>query len=500
MQTKTIKSTQEIINFLESDFKDNLQLKDKHFYFIDTLIRHRADRKSIYLSSKLLKKTFGDRTYKSIINYFVENGIVERYQNLQDGGYSYYKYKLLVSIKKLVEYQLTYKPLIKIIDYFIQTNYNSLLDFEKQVLQNIEQLQIPSNFDIPKLYITKSKNTGRLFHTLTNMSKKLRYKLKHIKNIRLVEIDAKNAQLIMLSYWYNDDDVFNDAVYSGEFYKILADEMGIDISDDAKKDEFKRKFFNSILFNSNRKVITNSKYGIAFKKLFPITFQHIIEIDTNKSKARELQSSESNLFINNITKDIVKSGMFVIPIHDAFIINIDDIEKVQNIINENCYYILGRLITMSVKEFCPTIDDNTTYINIYNKGEAERESNNNNHKGVYMVQSDSMVGQNKKTAIMNEKINVITTAIKQLMADNQKITIRKIQGVSGVAKATVEKHYKRILTQITEQKELDDEKAQIENNDSEIEFNCINMQLKLKGKLYKDRIRNRINNRLNVDK
>ena len=458
MQSKTIKSTQEIINLLESDFKDNLQLKDKHFYFIDTLIRHRADRKSIYLSSKLLKKTFGDRPYKAIVNYFVDHGIVECYSNYQEGGFYYNKYKLLNSVKNLVEYQLTYKPLIKIIDYFYQTNYNSLLDFEKQVLHNIEQLQLPSNFDIPKLYMSKSKNTGRLFHTLTNMPEKQRKYLKHVDNIRLGELDGKNAQLVMLSDMFNDDEVFNDAVYGGEFYQQLASEMGIDISIDSNKREFKRKFFNSILFNSNRAVIANSKYGVAFKKLYPITFHHLIEMDKNISKARQLQSSESNLFINNITRDLVKNGFFVIPIHDAFIINMDDIDKVQKIINDNCYSILGRLISMSIKEFCPTIESDCTTYNIYEKVEEKvkekEERKNNSHTAVYMVQSDSMVGQNKKTAIMNEKISVITTAIKSLIADNQKVTIRKIQELSGVAKSTVEKHYKQIIYVLNNQNEL----------------------------------------------
>lgn len=460
MQSKTIKSTQEIIDLLESDFKNNLHLKDKHFYFIDTLIRHRADRKSIYLSSKLLKKTFGDRPYKAIVNYFVDNGIVECTHNYQDSRYYYNKYKLLSGVKKLVDYQLTYKPLIKIIDYFHQTNYNSLLDFEKQVLHNIEQLQLPSNFDVPSLYMKKSKNTGRLFHTLANMPEKQRIHLKHVDNIRLGELDGKNAQLVMLSDMFNDDEVFNDAVYGGEFYQQLAGEMGIDISIDSKKREFKRKFFNSILFNSNRAVIANSKYGVAFKKLYPITFHHLINMDKNISKARQLQSSESNLFINNITRDLVKNGLFVIPIHDAFIINMDDIDKVQKIINDNCYSILGRLISMSIKEFCPTIDVNdTTYNNMYEKVEKKveekveekEERKNNTHTAVYMVQSDSMVGQNKKTAIMNEKINVITAAIKSLVDDNQKITVRKIQEVSGVAKSTVEKHYKQIIFEVIQQ-------------------------------------------------
>jgi hypothetical protein len=65
------------------------------------------------------------------------------------------------------------------------------------------------------------------------------------------------------------------------------------------------------------------------------------------------------------------------------------------------------------------------------------------------VQPPKGVGQNKNSQLQADKIEVITTAIKQIMADNQKITVRKIQELSGVAKATVEKHYKLILSQIS---------------------------------------------------
>jgi hypothetical protein len=272
----------------------------------------------------------------------------------------------------------------------------------------------------------------------------------------LIEIDAKNAQLVMLSHLFNDDEVFNDAVYSGKFYEILANEMGVDISAKKDRDEFKSKFFKSILFNENRSVVENSKYGIAFKKLFPITFHHLVEMNTDKSKATELQSCESNLFINNITRDLVKAGYFVIPIHDAFIINLEDIDNVTKIINDNCYSVLGRLITLSKTEFCPTIDCNdTTYNNLYDSREKEEETINNNQRAVYVVQNELKVGQNKKTVIMNEKIEVITTAIKTLIDTNQKITVRKIQELSGVAKSTVEKHYKCILIDLNKQNEVE---------------------------------------------
>ena len=464
-----IKTTLEIFNLLESDFNHNQLLKDKHFYFIETLIRQKADKKAKYLSSEKLGKTFGKRVYKPIVDYFIEKGIIETYSNRQDGRFNYYTYKLLVSTKKTIDYQLTSPTLIRTIEYFYNTNYDSLKDFEKQVLYNIQKLQLPSEFDVPRLYMSKSKNTGRLFHPIVNMPRNQRKYLKHVDGIRLGELDGKNAQLVMLSHLFYDDEVFNDAVYGGEFYQMMADEMGIDISNDANKKEFKRKFFNSILFNENRLVVANSKYGKAFKKLFPITFHHLIEMQTNKSKATELQWEESNLFINNITRDLVNERLFVIPIHDAIIFNLDEIERVEKIINDNCYNYLGRLISLSLEEFCPTpCSKYTTYNNLYNINNEGREEENKSQRGVYVVQNHKGVGQNKNTQLQEEKVNVITQTIKQLMADNQKITIRKVQELSGVAKATVEKHYKAIIIQISQDNTADKQICVSENKVSEI--------------------------------
>lgn len=497
MQPKIIKTTPEIFCLLENDFKDNPLLKDKHFYFIDTLIRHRADRKAKYLDSQLLKKTFGDKIYLPIINYFIDKGIVYRFGNYQEHGKKYFTYKLLVSAKKTIDYQLTSQSFIRTIDYFHKTNYENLRDFEKQVLHNIQQLQLPTEFDVPRLYMTKSKNTGRLFHPLTNMPRNQRKYLKHVDGLRLGELDAKNAQLVLLANQFNDDEVFNDAVYGGEFYNMMANEMGVDISNDANKKEFKRKFFNSILFNENNLVVANSKYGKAFKKLFPITYHHLIEMQTEISKANELQRSESNLFIDNITRDLVKEGLFVIPIHDAIIFNLDEIDRVQKIINDNCYSVLGRLITLSLEEFCPTpCSKYTTYNYIYNKGEAEGEEEKDSQGGVYVVESYKGVGQNKNNQLQDEKVTVITQAIKQLLADNQKITIRKIRELSGVAKATVEKHYKTILADLSQDIIEDKQINVVDNKTPEIAYN--NNKLNQKKMVLEERFKSVVTGRMIV--
>jgi hypothetical protein len=317
----------------------------------------------------------------------------------------------------------------------------------KQVLENIQKLQLPSAIKAPKLYMSKSKNTGRLFHTLTSLPRKHRIYLKHVGGYELLELDGKGAQLVMLSNEYPYDEAFNDAVYSGEIYKIIADEMGVDISTDKAKDKFKKQFFNTVIFNQNPSVISNSKYGVAFGKLFPIMYHYQIEVDPKTSKARGLQSQESQLFIDNITRDLVNKGLFVIPIHDAVVICKKDNDFAMKIINDNCYGFLGRLMTFSSKEFCPTPYPNcTTYNNIYIKGEAEAEERESNSRGVYVVQNPKGVGQNNNDLVKEQKMEAITKAIKQLMVNNQKITVRAIQAQSGVAKATVEKYYKTLLS------------------------------------------------------
>lgn len=452
MQSYSIQSTQALISLVDSDFESNTTLKDKHLYFIDTLIRHKADKKAKYLSSERLKKTFGDRQYLEIINYFIKNGIIERSKCYQDGGYPYFKYKLLIGTIKLVDYEITSVGLLNTIQYFHNTNYNNLNPVEKQVLENIQKLQLPSAIKTPKLYMSKSKKTGRLFHTLTSLPRKYRQYLRHIDGYELLELDGKGAQLVMLSNEYPYDEAFNDAVYSGEIYKIIADEMGVDISTQDAKDKFKKQFFNTVIFNQNPSVVANSKYGVAFGKLFPIIYHYLIEFDPSVSKARGLQQQESELFIGNITRDLVNKKLFVVPIHDAVVICKKDMDAAMKIINDNCYGYLGRLMTFSSKEFCPTPYPNcTTYINIYNREtEAAGERRESNSRGVYVVQTSKGVGQNKNSQLQQNKIEVITATIKQLLANNQKITIRKIKEQCGVAKATVEKHYKTILSQISQ--------------------------------------------------
>ena len=110
------------------------------------------------------------------------------------------------------------------------------------------------------------------------------------------------------------------------------------------------------------------------------------------------------------------------------------------------------------------------------------------------MQPPKGVGQNKNTQLQADKIEVITTAIKQLMADNQKITVRKIQELSGVAKATVEKHYKLILSQISQDNSAEEQTDATElkvPDSAPIEDNLIQKRMRLEER-FKSRVKDRM--------
>jgi hypothetical protein len=255
----------------------------------------------------------------------------------------------------------------------------------------------------------------------------------------LVEIDAKNAQLIFLSQLCPNDLAFNADVFAGVFYERLAEKMGVDLN--ANKDRFKESFFNTILCNDNKAIVANSKYSEAFKVLYPAMYNFLLTIDNGDTKASTLQKLEAEFFITNILTDIVNKGLFVIPVHDAVIILEKDIDEVKSIIDVNSDVFFKRTLSTSITHHtsCPTPYDFALLIK-----EAIIDNNTTN-KCICSAKGQG-VGQNKNQIKTDDTINKITLAIKELKEDGVKITIRSIQAKSGVSKKSIEKHYKAILS------------------------------------------------------
>ena len=456
-----IKTTSQILQLVSS-----LPNEDALLYFTYQILK-RNTNKDVYLSSQVLKKTFGDRAYKSIINQLVELGIVEVLTNYREKEYPFLTYKILLphSMKDLIDHEITDIKLIKRVEYIIENKYEKLAPYIKQVLLNLELLLLTdelvaelkkdgiqleddvffTNNSYFKPRITQSK-TGRVHHTLTNLNKKYRKRLSSSHG-NLVEIDAKNAQLIFLSQLCPFDTIFNEDVFGGVFYDKLSMKMGVDITKKSDKDEFKRKFFNTILCNENKAVIANNKFTNAFSTLYPIMFNYLITLNQDATKATLLQELEAEFFITNILKDIIEMKLFAIPIHDAMIVLEKDVEAVISIINDHSMAFFNRHITTSSEHytFCSTPCDSALLI--IEKEETRRRRKENNNKCICSANAKG-VEQNKNQIKSLETIEKITLAILTLKEERAKVTTRNIQARAGVSVASVNKHYKVILSDL----------------------------------------------------
>lgn len=463
-----IKTTPEILQLVSSQPN-----KDSLLYFTHLILK-RNTNKRIYLSSQALKKTFGDRNYTSLRNQLVEMGIINVLSNYRESSWEFLTYKILLpsSKKECIDYEIIDTKLIKRIEYIIENNYEKLSPHIKQVLDNLDKLLITpellhalkkdsiqledeinfTNNNEFKARINQSAS-GRVHHTLTNLNKTYRTKLTCTLG-NLVEIDAKNAQLIFLSQLCPNDQVFNTDVFGGVFYDELSKKMGTDISIKTNKDKFKQQFFNTILCNENKAVVANNKFTSAFKSLYPIMFDYLIQLNQDITKAKTLQLLESDFFITNILKDIVEKKLFVIPIHDAIIVLENDANLVKSIIDSHSIAFFNKLITTSITNYtsCSTPYDSALLIK---KGkEYNRTKEKTNNKCICSVNNQG-VEQNKNKVRSQDTIEKIAVAIIKIKEEGLKMTTRNIKAKSGVSMASVNKHYKTILT------DLDDRETKV---------------------------------------
>ena len=459
-----IKTTPEILQLVSSNPN-----KDSLLYFTYLSLK-RNTNKDIYLDSQALKKTFGDRNYTQLRNQLVELGILEVFKNHRDKEYPYLTYKIRLphSKKTWINYEVTDTKLIGRIEYILENNYEKLTPLLKQVLRNIETLVITpellselkkdgkpiedeiffTNNNDFKPRIGQSKS-GRVHHTLTNLNKKYRKKLTSTHG-NLVEIDAKNAQLIFLSQLCPNDISFREDVFKGIFYEKLAYKMGVDISKKSDKDKFKEKFFKSTLCNENKVVVANNKYSNAFKSLYPFVFDFLIYTILDSTKANTLQKLEAEFFITNILQDVVKKEIFAIPIHDAIITIEKDVQAVISIIAEHAMAFFEKQISISIERYtiCSTPFDSALLIK---KDSGEKERRIKVNKCICSAKCEG-VEQNKNLLKSANTIEKIKLAILKIMEEGGKITTRNIKVMSGVSNASINKHYKAILNDVSNDK------------------------------------------------
>ena len=188
------------------------------------------------------------------------------------------------------------------------------------------------------LFFNKNKTNGRIDTNLTNL--KGEYK-QFISTKEIYQIDIVNSQPFILSTYINtllcgrnlDKNDIKNFIYTtkkGIFYE-----------------NFEREYFNNTGMTISRKEIKNMMFCIfysknesykkektIFKKLYP-TVMNIIEeekIRKHNQLAINMQKLESEICIDIICKELDLNNIKYYTIHDAWLVNKNDIKKTEEII------------------------------------------------------------------------------------------------------------------------------------------------------------------------
>lgn len=459
-----IKTNQQVLSALQ-DLPD----RDKSIYLTSLLI----NRKQTYLSTIIMKKILG-RNYSSIIFELMDKGIIERKSYFISDTKYYYKYWLSNNYQSntIENTLITNQKLINKINKISLENYSKLPKHIQKMDENLDELIISdslrelmtaNNYKVNQSSflteqqvvtpISKGKN-GRVFHSVTSLKKIYRDKLNHIDGSQLVEVDGVGAQLICLERLVKNDLDFKRDVINGVFYEKLAGVMNIDISGEAKSD-FKAKLMNTFLTNVNKGCVKNSPVGLMMSKLYPITFDYVINMDG--SKAGRLQEIESDFFIGIICRGLFDTSRFYVSVHDAIIVKEQDLQYLIDLINKESIIYFGYEFPIKTKYYeCATPLRNAPVYIGKGRERVKRE--------VYVVQNDKGVAHpanpNKNRGKALESSEKFKLGYQNLISKKVKPSVRTLMLETGLASMTVRKYLKALDTQSISQEILIQPEAQ----------------------------------------
>lgn len=198
-----------------------------------------------------------------------------------------------------------------------------------------------SSINDGNLFFRKNKTNGRIDTNLTNL--KSEYK-KFITNKDLYQIDIINSQPFILSLYLNNIlsditplqrkelDLYNDWTSNGVFYEKIKMTYYNQSNKVLDRQEIKDMMF-SIYYSQNG---TYTKQKTIFKSIFPFILSIIEKQKENKHNefAIKLQKLESEICIDIICKELDEQKIKYYTIHDAWLINANDIKQTEKIIIE----------------------------------------------------------------------------------------------------------------------------------------------------------------------
>lgn len=283
--------------------------------------KHRNSNGWFEVSSKYLKQV--NAKYKSIIEYFIDNEIIEVLTRVYSEGEQWGN--LFEKVTK-ISYSAYHN---KCINYRFNPNLNLeegeivIVEFDDPVFSkrwyrilkdSLERLGYDSK-------ISRDNFGGRVYHSLIPIYKE------ELSGKGYVTIDAKTSQprllyLIMKEKNIYDPNLFDIFENGYDFYLYLVNKFDLkDDENETAREKAKEIFMFWALGNGYTK-------GINMYKEFPVATKFLKNLKERnyKDSSRYLSWKESRIFINDLLENIPVN--FCIPIHDSLIVRQGDANKV----------------------------------------------------------------------------------------------------------------------------------------------------------------------------
>ncbi len=194
------------------------------------------------------------------------------------------------------------------------------------------------------LFFRKNKTNGRIDTNLTNLKSKFKQFIK--SDTELYQIDIINSQPFILSLYLDlllvnqiltpeqkiELDKYRNWTSTGKYYDYFYLTYFKDTGKELNRQDIKDITF-CILFSKNGSYTPQKRI---FKSIFPFILSIIEKQKENKHNefAIKLQKLESEICIDIICKELDEQKIKYYTIHDAWLINVNDIKQTKKIIIE----------------------------------------------------------------------------------------------------------------------------------------------------------------------
>ena len=189
-------------------------------------------------------------------------------------------------------------------------------------------------------------NKGSLCWYLSNHNLSKTFGIKGLRAVQKIHQNSKNSNLVDLME-------FKNAVISGIFYDHFKGSFSEEVSRDKVKDiMFKVLFSKNNDYSKFKRFVPYKSDKERFKATYPTVYNitHQLKEKSNSVLPILLQKIESYIFIDCISKELVRNNIIPLTIHDSVIIKRENVRATRAIIEKVFQYQFGEIPSFHIKD------------------------------------------------------------------------------------------------------------------------------------------------------